>query len=259
MGSIFDYRDYKSYLSDRSIESGLRSGFKSGLANACGCNSACISNVLRGNAHLSAEQANSASFYLKLTPDEMHYFLLILQRARAGTTSLRAYFDVQKRLGMKERLSKSDQAKYYGSWFYAAVHVALSIPRLSRSEEALAEYLGLSIATVKKTLDFLVTTGLAVYSSGRYTIGERHLHLGKNSENIKKHHQNWRIKVLHSLENDGEQELHYSSAVTLSRDDAFKVREILLSAIKNSVDLIVKSPEEDVFALIVDFIALSPK
>jgi hypothetical protein len=61
------------------------------------------------------------------------------------------------------------------------------------------------------------------------------------------------------LETDEEQDLHYSSAVTLSRDDAFKIREILLSAIKNSVDHIVKSPEEDVFALIVDFIGLSQK
>jgi hypothetical protein len=44
--------------------------------------------------------------------------------------------------------------------------------------------------------------------------------------------------------------------VTLSREDAYKVREILLTSIKSSADLITKSPEEEVFALNVDFIPL---
>jgi hypothetical protein len=37
------------------------------------------------------------------------------------------------------------------------------------------------------------------------------------------------------------------------------VREILLSAIKNSVDFILKSPEEELFTLAVDFLPLGAK
>lgn len=81
-------------------------------------------------------------------------------------------------------------------------------------------------------------------------------HLGKESENVQRHHVNWRLRAIRALEADADRGLNYSSAVALSRDDAFKVREILLSAVKNSVDLIMKSPEEEVFTLAVDFLPL---
>lgn len=269
--SLFDHRDYKSYLRARSAEKGPRSGFKSQLARACGCNSAYVSSVLGGNAHLSLEQAERLAGHLQFSRDEAHFFLLLVQRARAGTAALASYFDaqidellqlklnVQKRLGARERLSREDQAQYYSSWIYAAIHVALSIPRLARSPETMAEYLDLPVTLVKRALEFLLTTGLAVRAGAGYGIGPRHIHLGKNSENIQRHHANFRLQVLRSLEREPEDSLNYSSAVTLSRKDAFRVREILLSAIKDSVDLIIASPEEEVFALTVDFIPLGKR
>lgn len=268
MISIYEYRDYKTYLQARSQEHGLRSGFKSGMAKACGCNNAYISSVLGGKANLSLEQADAVSAYLNLSREEAHYFLLLIQRARSGTVSLRSYFDsqidqlldeklhVQRRLGGKEQLTKEDQSKYYSSWMYAAVHVALSVPRLGRSSEALAAYFDLPLTTIHNVLEFLESAGLAVRERGGYTIGPRHIHLGNDSENIQRHHYNWRLHAIRSFERETDQNLNYSSAVTLSREDAYKVREILLSAIKNSVDLIIASPEEDVFALTVDFMSL---
>ncbi len=268
MPSIYDYRDYKTFLLDISKEKGARSGFKSALARACGCNNAYISTVLRGGAHLSLEQAERIGNHLLLSIDESHYFLLLVQRARAGTRPLKAYFDdqidavlkgklnVQKRLGAKEELSAKDQAQYYSSWIYASVHVALSIPQLAKSPESLAAYFNLSAARVKNVLEFLLRTGMAVMVNGKYGIGPRHIHLGKNSSLISRHHSNWRLCALRLIEEENEQNLNYSSVVVLSKDDAFKVREILLSSVKTSIDLIMKSPEEDVFVLNVDFIAL---
>ena len=69
-------------------------------------------------------------------------FLLLVQHARAGTHSLRAHFkraistaqeerlNLQKRVGVKQTLSKEDQATYYSLWYYAAVHVMTGIPSL---------------------------------------------------------------------------------------------------------------------------------
>src|SRR5262249_50878325 len=102
----------------------------------------------------------------------------------------------------------------------------------------------------------LVACGLAVRSGSGFAIGPRHVHLGKDSENIQKHHSNWRMRALRSFEEERDENLNYSSAVVLSREDAFKVREILLRAIKDSVDLILASPEEEVYALNLDFIRL---
>lgn len=88
MLSIYDFRDYKSYLQERSAEKGLRSGFKSDLARASGCNSAYISSVLGGKAQLSLEQAERVCPFLGLGKDEAHYFLLLVQKSRAGTAPL---------------------------------------------------------------------------------------------------------------------------------------------------------------------------
>lgn len=268
MISLYDFRDYKNYLTTKSQEAGLRSGFKSALAEACGCNSAYISSVLRGKAQLSLEQAERACGFLQLDADDTHYVLLLVQRARAGTPSLRRYFDtqidkmleaklnVQRRMGAKEKLTPQDQARYYSSWYYAAIHVALSIPTLRRSPEPLAKYFDLSLSTVQKTLDFLLSCGLAVREGAGYAIGPRHIHLGRNSENLHRHHLNWRMQVLRSLDCDRDENLNYASVVTLSQEDAFKVREILLSAIKKSADVIMESTEEDAYAMVVDFVPM---
>ena len=61
---------------------------------------------------------------------------------------------------------------------------------------------------------------------------------------------------MRAFEENNTQNLNYSSAVTLSAEDALRIREILLGAIKSSADVIMKSPEEEVFSLAVDFVAL---
>src|ERR1700722_12068878 len=212
--SIFEHRDYKQFLSSVAKAKGERSGFKSDLARACGCNSAYISSVLGQKAHLSLEQAERTCAFLRFTRQESHYFLLLVQRARAGTRPLQTYFDdqietvleqklsVQRRLGAEEHIAKEHQTRYFSSWTYAAVHVALSVPRLNHSLEAIAEYLDLPLPTVRKILDFLELCGLATRSKSGYAVGPKHIHLGRNSENILRHHANWRTRMLRSLEDE---------------------------------------------------------
>ena len=79
---------------------------------------------------------------------------------------------------------------------------------------------------------------------------------GLNMPHALRHHANWRMMVLRTFESDNQQNFNYSSVVTLSREDAFKVREILLSAVKQSSDLILNSPEEEVYVMAVDFVKL---
>jgi uncharacterized protein (TIGR02147 family) len=267
--SVYEHSDYKNFLKARSGALGQRSGFKSGLARACGCNNAYVSSVFADGANLSLEQAERACPYLQLDPDESHYFLLLVQKARAGTVSLASYFErlvgemrerklnVQGRLGARERLSQAQQARYYSSWIYSALHVALSVPRLARSVETLAAYFDLTLPAVNEALEFLLETGLARRSpNGGFEIGNKHIHLGKNSENIQRHHGNWRLQSLRAFERRSERALHYSSVVTLSREDAERVREILLKSIKSTADVILSSPEEEVFVLDLDFFPL---
>lgn len=269
MKAIYEFRDYKVYLNALAAEKGQRSGFKSALAKACGCNNAYVSSVLNASAHFSLEQTELICSELKLSAAESHYLLLLVQRARAGTSRLVRYFDrqieevleqnlnVKKRLAVKATLGREEQTQYYSSWIYAAIHVATSVPRLNGSAEKIAEYLDLPLANVREVLSFLETSGLVARGKGGYKPTDKHIHLGLDSVNLNRHHANWRLRALRDLDGNGsEQNLHYSSAVSLSREDSFRVREILLSALKSASEVIMASPEEDIFALNIDFMPL---
>src|SRR5687768_11246698 len=94
--TVFDYRDYKKYLNDfiKNQASGGH-GYRSKIAEALRCHITYISQVLNKDAHFSLEQADELNSFLGHTKDESHYFLLLVQVARAGTHSLRSKFQEQ--------------------------------------------------------------------------------------------------------------------------------------------------------------------
>jgi uncharacterized protein (TIGR02147 family) len=264
---LLEFEDYKPYLAGILESSGARSGLRSQIAEAIGCHTAYVTKVTKYDTDLSLEQAARLNRFLGHTKEESKYFLLLVQKARAGTQELREHFKelmdemrskrlvIQNRLKATESLSEASQAIYYSSWIYSAVHVALSIPKMD-NREALSEYLGLSLAQVSEALSFLQSAGLVVVREGRYTKGKVNLHLPTNSPHILRHHSNWRTRAILSLDRDAPEDLHYSAVVTLSRDDTAKVREILIRAIKDSVETIRSSREEEMYCLSADFFAM---
>ena len=266
--SVFKYRDYKDYLLARTGKAGTRTGFRSRLAVSAGCNTAYVSQVLNGGAHFSIEQAERLSDPLDHTEDEAHFFLLLVQLARAGTSPLKKYFEsqvdkildqrlnIQKRLGVKRDLSPADQAVYYSAWHYAAIHVALTIPQLNQAE-ALSKYFDIPLKKVRRVLEFFVSTGLASEKGGRYFPGEIYIHLSQDSENILRHHTNWRLQAINSIARDATEDVHYAAAVTLSRKDAFKVKDLIIENLKNMNKLISDSKEEEVYCFTTDFFHLA--
>ena len=91
--AIFEYTDYKAFLESwiASRPQGGR-GIKSKMAQAMRCQLAYLSQVLNGPAHLSLEQAEALNGILDHSHEEGDFFLLLLQRARAGTPGLRKHF-----------------------------------------------------------------------------------------------------------------------------------------------------------------------
>lgn len=267
MSQLFETEDYVRYLTLRLAAKGLRSGMRLAAAKAAKCHPAYLSRVTQGKAHLSLEQAERLGTFLELTPDEGHYFLLLVQRARAATPGLRRYFDAQiaaeqrKRLDVKRRVasrktvSQENEARYYGHWLNGAVHVLLSIPAL-QSPEALAKHLGISRDRVLDSLAFLVEAGLAVPKAGRFVIGPSDVHLGADSPHIARHHANWRTQALVALDRGAADDLFYSATVALSNKDAFIVKENLLAGLERNLSVIRASPEEEGWVLAFDFFRL---
>ena len=266
---VFDFDYYKEFLNYLVGGPGKRTGKRQEMAKACDCNTAFVSQVLNGNGHLSLEQGQKIFKHFRLSKEEGHYFLLLIQRARAGTTELKRYFDEQlteiqnRRLHLKERLkleskiTKEDQARYYSRWYYSSIHSLVSIPEL-QTKEKLAEYLGLPIATIAEGLTFLVESGLVTYENGRYTSGKLQIHLEKESYHIGKHHSNWRMRAIASLDRDTSEDIHYSAVLTCKKKGIEEIRQRLVSEIKGIVETVSQSPspDEEGCALVIDLFGL---
>lgn len=268
MTDVFQFKNCSDYLLSVFGDKSQRRGLKSKAAQAIGCHTTLISQVLHGKVLLNLEQAEKLSRFFGHDEDQAHFFLLLVQKARAGTKSLESYFQKQmdgilsqrqilkKRVGATDQVLKEQEQKYYSSWIYAALHVAVSLSNL-KSAEALARHFKLPLNQVNEALQFLVKAGfVTIDNKGDFQVGSRHLHLGNNSVHINHHHRNWRIKTLQALESPQPQNLHYSSAVTLSHEDVATIKELLIENLKKMNKTIQASKEETVYVLNFDFFAL---
>lgn len=263
--SIFEFTDYKAYILARiTCAPSKGRGLRRQIAGAMGCQVAYVSHVLAGDRHFSLEQAEAITRFFALREDESEYFLLLVQHNRSGTQHLRHalqqqlnrrredYQQLKSRVRLKGRITGEDQAIYYSSWHYQAIRMLLTIPQY-RTTPAIAKRLDLPIKRVSEVLSFLIAKGLAKETSKGYVTTESQIHLGGDSPLISKLHANWRIHALQSFDRRNPDDLHYSGAVTLSNRDFQIVREIMVKALLESLNVIKPSKEERICALAMDF------
>ncbi len=265
--SVFDFKHYKAYVRARTGAEGRKTGVKSALAKALGCQPTYLSHVLHDKAELSLEQAEKLNEFFAHGKEESRYFFLLVQKDRAGTKTLAAHFQeeldeilrrrmiLNRRLEFGETLNEQSQGVYYSSWIYAAVHIALTVPEL-RTREAIAAYLHLPVKRVTDVLEFLCAVGLAVARGGHFETGTAHVRLGRDSHNIVRHHANWRTQALEALDRERITDLHYSGVVSLSREDLARVKELLLEDVTRSQGVVKDSREEELCAVCLDFFQL---
>jgi uncharacterized protein (TIGR02147 family) len=237
------------------------------LAAAAECQPAYLTRVFGGDAHFNLEQAQGISSFLSHTEDEHHHFMLLVQFARASKVSLKNYFQQQlenhknKRLVLKERfqvktgMSFENQVTYYSRWYFAAIHVLVSVPKF-QNREALAEHLKLPSKTVAKALEFLTSCGLVQQSGHIYRVGVTRIHLGSDSPLLAKHHMNWRLQAMKTLDNPDEvsgENTRYSSIVSLSSEDANVLRHRITEMIDEFNAVVKDSKDQEARCLCLDF------
>ena len=262
--SVFDFISYKNYLRESLGGVRKRTGLRASLSKHIGCQTAYLSQVLNAHSHLSLEQAFKVNEFLEHDSDASEFFLFLVQKDRAGTTELADYFQkkmdrlILTRLNIKTRLKKSkevtekDQARYYSTWLPLAVHMALSIPEL-QTKSALKEHFQLDIGRLNEVLEFLTSTGLVDSVGDRSVMGKTQIHLSKNSDNILKHHNNWRLQALKSLDLKREENLHYSVTYSLSQKDSEKIKNQIIKLIQDNLKIVEPSKEEVLYCNTIDF------
>lgn len=266
--NVFEFTDYRSFLKRALPVAGPGRGARTKLAEALGCQNGFVSLVLSGGAHFSLEHAVKISKFLQHDHEEREFFLLLVHLARAGSKELENYYqeNIQKILGarreiksrIKEQstLNDADRLHYYSSWHFTAVHMCLLIPSL-RSKEAMAHYLHLSPQIIANVLKFFVTCGLAIQKGGLfYCDPNTRIHLPADSPLVAKHHTNWRMRAIDSLDRNGKVDLHYSSVMSISQDAAEKIRAILLQAIENCEPVIRDAKDEGIYTVTLDLFGI---
>jgi uncharacterized protein (TIGR02147 family) len=262
--SIFGFKSYKNYLKQALGLDGKRTGLRKKAAKYVGVQTTYLSQVLNGKMNLNMEQAYRFNDFLGHDQHEKDYFMLLVQHERAGTVELKNFLNnkiqdlISKRVTLKERiqtqknLSENDQSIYYSKWYYACIHVLVSIPEF-QTKKAIVDYLKLPLTVVVDALEFLETAGLIVFSNGSYKIGPSHIHLSNESAQIAKHHFNWRNRALVSLDAPKKSDLHYSVVWTLSKEDAEKIKLELTDYIQSMMKTVRDSKEQCAFGFTLDY------
>jgi len=184
---IWETTDYREYLTEKLGAEGSRTGLRKKLAAAIPVHTTFVSQVLKGRAEFSLEQAESINAFFDHTDDEGEYFILLLLKARAGSEKLKKRFErkiqvmrderfnIKNRLEVEETVSLKDRERFYSSFVYGAIHVLTAIENY-RTVEALAEALKLSRHRVREIADFMLRLGVLKEDNGRLVPGSRHIH-----------------------------------------------------------------------------------
>jgi uncharacterized protein (TIGR02147 family) len=263
--SIYEYSDYKVYLNDKIKASPAKGrGLKLKIAEFLNCQNTFISQVLNGLPHFSLEQGIKLNSFVEHTKEEGKFFIQMIHFARAGNSELKEFYqnemneiilrntDLKKRTNVKNSLRNKDQDIYYSSWHYSAVHILVTIKEY-QTAQAISKRLHLSKDKTMEILNFLTESGLLTQDKNIYTSGNTRIHLSKDSPHIQRHHTNWRLRATQSIDLNTDTDLHFSSVVSMSKNDIIKVREIFIKAIAEARSIVKDSSEEKLQSICVDF------
>lgn len=263
--NIFNFEDYK-ILVQKLVENRPRRGHGQyrKLAETLRLSSVAISQIVKGPRDFSLEQALEVAQFFHLDAEETEYFLLLVQRSRAGTQKLRANFDkkiahtqaerelLAKRVKHEADFSEQAKAIFYSNWQYSAVRIATSIPKL-QSVEAIAAKLSMKPEEVAPILQFLLENGLCKKEGNGYALGPSSTMLPKDSPFINSHRREWRLKSIEHLRRLGPQDMFYTGLVSLSAADLRAFRQELVELVARFTERVKESPSETMACLNLDW------
>lgn len=262
--NVFNYKSYKAYLKDKldSLSKSER-GWKQKAADHIGCQASYLSQVLNGKPDLTLDQAYRLNQLFLHDKIESRYFILLVELGRCATKDLRDFFMEQitelqqSRFDLKKRLKETDQIsteamnKYYSTWFYSAIHIALALPEL-QDARAIARKFNLPEELAASVIQFLEECGLIEKEKGRYVFTKMRIHLGRDSDFVQRHHINWRSQSLQSVEKNLKDDLHFSTVFAISKSDFDNIKEVFVKAIEEARQIIRPSESEEVCAISLD-------
>lgn len=263
--NIFDYSNYLEYLKKWIDEQpGKGHGVKGKIAKELGVSSTLVSFIFSGKKVMTLEQASDFADFVGLTEKEANYFILLVEVERAGHHRLKNRLLERVKLEQKEgqrirsrvkrdqNLSAEDYATYYSSWIHTGVRNLAGLKDFNNVDQ-IATRLNLSPVIVNQAIQFMLSLGLLKQGESGLDVGSTYTYVDDDSPFVNKHRQNWRLKGLQVMDLKKRQNLFYTSPMSLSAQDAEKIRQNLLNVIVNAVETMRPSPSEVVRCLNIDW------
>jgi uncharacterized protein (TIGR02147 family) len=262
---IFEYDDYKQFVNSW-IQNQERGGYGqyARFADVLSTTSVAISQIFKSDRELNLEQALKLADYLHLTDLEKRYFILLVERARAGTPDLTEFFSKQileirrqslsiKNIISHQELNDGDKELFYSSWQYIAIWLAADLP--DSSLQKISQRLNLPDDRVREIVGFLLERGLLKRHGKGFKLGKNVVHIPADSPLVLKHHFNWRMKGLESIGPDMGDKINYSAPMALSAEVAQEIQGELLRLIKKATKKVADSSSEKLYCLNIDWFA----
>jgi uncharacterized protein (TIGR02147 family) len=251
---------------------GDQRGVRSKLSRHLGVRPSFISQLTAGKNQLTLEQALKVALFFHLNQKQTDYWLDLVSLERSGTHELKGYLErraersrnalnrINDRLRAQtsdSAMNKDEQARYYSSWLFGAVHILTTIPEY-QSAASISKRLRISDEDLKPVLRFLKECGLiAISPNGTCKATLKRMHLDSESPWILSHHAHWRARAVDSLNRQPNRRgIHFSSAMTLSREDASRIREELLKMLQSIEARLPASAEEECMVLNLDWFSI---
>ncbi len=269
---IYEAPDYRSYIR-HCLEHGTPArprSTKKSLADHLRCHATFISHVVAEKADFAPEHAVRFCNFYGLDCDSTEFYLDLLARDRAGDTATRELYNhrlerqrqnwlsLENRLKDEERLSGDQQRRYFESWLLQIVHLCCMVPDRNNLP-AITKALSIPELRVEGALRQLTAMGLLAQNGAAYETRPKKIHLDRNSPTFKTCHANWRLKIAADVSTFQEPEgVHYTSAMTISRNAAQKLRQDVLAHIELARQTSVVSDPEEIYILALDFYQLTP-
>lgn len=261
--TIFEFQDYRAYLKKRFPVSGESRGSRARLAERLKVQSAFVSRVMASHADFSLEQACVINAFLSHTGDEADYFMLLLQLAKAGSVELRRYFlakieeiqrlkrEIHSRMTITDRIPVESQIRYYSHWVYPYLHLLVRLPG-HHSRDKLIEAVPLPREITEAAVEWMLECGIFESRKGRLASRIQVMHLDRQSPLVLGYHQQWRRQAMNRLDELREQNLFFTSPISLSQADYERVRALVLELVTKVNEVVIPSADETIACLNID-------
>lgn len=259
MKSIYQYFDYREYLSNYYLEQKSRNKHISyrSIAEKVDVSHSLVLKIFKGERHLSLSKINAFSQFLKLSKQESQYFeaLVLYNKAKTEHETQQHLNKILSLLPTQKETIQAHKYRYFNKWYYAAIRSLLEYIDIKDNFEYLAKQLRPKIKPVeaKAAIELLDHLELIHQNAdGFWKPTENHLTTGDHwSSTIIKNFQQDSIELAKNAVNRFPKNETDMSTLTLTMNHKHmnEVRLILKECRQKIIHLIDNDPTDEVNSL----------